>query len=315
MFIERLNTNDNVFATLDHLKAPQDKTAGLKGACNLRGQNTASVPHYSPFRYPGGKSWLSGIFRQWLAGSGSSVLYEPFAGGGSMSLLAVIENFIPRAVLFEKDAAVAAVWKTILSSDAHWLIDRILKFRISIDSVNDVLMTKTRTTRTLAFQTIVKNRCRRGGVIAGGAGLIVRGERGNGIKSRWYPETLAKRIQLIYEHRERLEIREDDAFRYLPKLLKSKSSRLFLDPPYTKLMTPGVKPLYLHCRLNHERLCEMLARSEADYLLTYDDTSFTRQLLEDCGLPFYPVDMMNSNAVMKRELLVSNDFTKVTSHR
>lgn len=310
MFRELLNSGDGNLAMSDRLQSLPTSTTPFMGYEGLKGANIASVPHYSPFRYPGGKTWLANILRRWLAESHASVLYEPFAGGASTSLLAVIEGFVPRAVLIEKDVAVAAVWKTILSSDANWLIDKIMEFRISSESVDKVLRAKTRKTRTLAFQTIIKNRCRRGGVIAGGAGLIKRGERDQGIKSRWYPETLAKRIQLIHQHKEKLEIREGDAFNYFPELLKTKSAKFFVDPPYSKLMTPGVKPIYSHCHVDHRMLCQILASARVDYLLTYDDTNFVRQLLAECGLEYCTIDMKNSNAATRRELLVSNEMTK-----
>jgi hypothetical protein len=51
--------------------------------------------------------------------------------------------------------------------------------------------------RDRAFRTILKNRTFHGGILAEGSGLIKDGENGKGILSRWYPETLAKRIRAI----------------------------------------------------------------------------------------------------------------------
>src|SRR5215475_1839398 len=50
--------------------------------------NVASVPQRSPFRYPGGKTWLVPYIRSWLASRGgrASLLIEPFAGGGIVGL-------------------------------------------------------------------------------------------------------------------------------------------------------------------------------------------------------------------------------------
>src|SRR5438876_4319363 len=50
--------------------------------------NVASVPQRSPFRYPGGKTWLVPYIRSWLASKKSAVciLVEPFAGGGIVGL-------------------------------------------------------------------------------------------------------------------------------------------------------------------------------------------------------------------------------------
>jgi DNA adenine methylase len=50
---------------------------------------------------------------------------------------------------------------------------------------------------SLAFATIIKNRVNRGGILANGASFIKNGENGKGITSRWYPETLRRRILAI----------------------------------------------------------------------------------------------------------------------
>ena len=79
--------------------------------------NVASVPKRSPFRYPGGKTWLVPRVRQWLRSLDArpSMLVEPFAGGGIISLTAVFEDLAEHAVLVELDRDVAAVWQIILA--------------------------------------------------------------------------------------------------------------------------------------------------------------------------------------------------------
>jgi DNA adenine methylase len=60
--------------------------------------NVASVPHRSPFRYPGGKTWLIPRIRTWLLSHPTkpTELIEPFAGGASVSLAAVFEDLVCR---------------------------------------------------------------------------------------------------------------------------------------------------------------------------------------------------------------------------
>ena len=50
--------------------------------------NVASVPLRSPFRYPGGKTWLVPYVRSWLQSKTEKpfLFLEPFAGGGICSL-------------------------------------------------------------------------------------------------------------------------------------------------------------------------------------------------------------------------------------
>src|SRR5580692_6558074 len=77
--------------------------------------NVASVPQRSPFRYPGGKTWLVPIARQWLQAKGGPgvELIEPFAGGAIISLTAVFEDLVDNATLVELDPGVSAVWRTL----------------------------------------------------------------------------------------------------------------------------------------------------------------------------------------------------------
>lgn len=268
--------------------------------------NVAAVPHYSPFRYPGGKSWLTPIIRKWLGFQSSNVLVEPFAGGASASLIAVIENYTDRAILIEKDEGVAAVWQTILSPFVHRFIDRILEFKISATSVADVLSTRPRTRLSLAFQTIVKNRCRRGGILAGSAGLLIRGERDRGLSSRWYPETIAKRISLIHGLRDRIEIKRSDGLLALESLgVAKKKIKLFVDPPYPKLMHTAARPLYNYCALDHSRVFNTLKSAKHDFLMTYEDTEFVLHLVREAGFSHRRITVRNVNGSPKTELLIS----------
>ncbi|MDQ3584451.1 MAG: DNA adenine methylase [Acidobacteriota bacterium] len=53
--------------------------------------NVAAVPQRSPFRYPGGKTWLVPRIRQWLKQRPAEFI-EPFAGGGIVGLTVAAEN-------------------------------------------------------------------------------------------------------------------------------------------------------------------------------------------------------------------------------
>jgi DNA adenine methylase len=94
--------------------------------------NVASIPQRSPFRYPGGKTWLIPYLRDWLATKQRqpSRLVEPFAGGAIVSLTVGFENLARHVIFSELDSGVAAVWKVILDSHAEWPADKILKFQL-----------------------------------------------------------------------------------------------------------------------------------------------------------------------------------------
>ena len=116
--------------------------------------NVASVPQRSPFRYPGGKTWLVPLFRRWMMSlpKQPTVLVEPFAGGGIISLTTAFEQLADRVVMVELDEQIAAVWKTILGGDAEWLAKRILSFDLTTDSAKAEFAQNPKSNRELAFQ-------------------------------------------------------------------------------------------------------------------------------------------------------------------
>ena len=159
--------------------------------------NVASVPQRSPFRYPGGKTWFVPTFRHWMAQiyPKPSILVEPFAGGGIISLTALFENLVERVVMVELDDEIAAVWQSVVNGDAKWLAHRILDFNLTKETVMQEITRTPKTIREKAFQTILKNRTSHGGILAEGSGFLKYGENGKGIRSRWYPTTLANRFE------------------------------------------------------------------------------------------------------------------------
>ncbi len=83
--------------------------------------NVASVPQRSPFRYPGGKTWLVPQIRSWLNSQPKrpSLFVEPFVGGGIVGLTVAFEGLADRVLMVELDEQVASVWKALLGGDAE----------------------------------------------------------------------------------------------------------------------------------------------------------------------------------------------------
>jgi len=278
--------------------------------------NVAQVPQRSPFRYAGGKTWLVPRVRTWFSSlvQRPSVLVEPFAGGGIVSLTAAFENLVDRIVMVELDRQVAAVWETILGEDAEWLAERILSFQLTRENVRTALACQDRDddcARERAFRTILKNRTFHGGILAPGASLLKQGENGNGLKSRWYPETLAKRITAIGKIRERFSFIHGDGLEVMRIFASQKRAAFFIDPPYTAGGASGKRAgarLYTHHELDHERLFETAACIQGDVLLTYDDAPDVRLLAKRHGFKVATVAMKNTHHAKMTELLVSRDL-------
>lgn len=249
--------------------------------------------HLSPFRYPGGKSWFIEHVRRWLKAHTNKpkLFIEPFGGGAGISLATVREKLVERAVFAEIDQDVAATWETVLNGHATWLASEILSFRVSRERVERKLKEKPRTDYERAFQCLLKNRTARGGVLSEGAGLIRRGENGKGLKSRWYPATLAKRIETIAGLKPHLHFRRKDAFDVIKDYLDRPDAAFFVDPPYTK----AARRLYTHWDIKHEELFGLMQSAKGSVLMTYDDTREVRSWAAKYGFQVKKLSMRTTH--------------------
>ena len=268
--------------------------------------NVAKVRQLSPLRYPGGKTWLVPEIRQWLSKLPSTpeLFVEPFAGGAIASLTAVADNYVERAVMSEVDVGVAALWQCILY-DGPWLIDRILSFEPSRDNVLRLLRTECTSQSELAFQTLVRNRTQRGGILADGAGLMKSGENGKGVASRWYPQTIAKRIKYIHAHRERLTFLREDGFNLIERYSNCANVAFFIDPPYTASTKRAGLRLYNHNTIDHERLFGLMATVRGPFMMTYDQDPLVEGMAQERGFHIERIGMKNTHHRKMVELLIT----------
>lgn len=272
--------------------------------------NVASVPQRSPFRYPGGKTWLVPRVRDWLASLPTLpvTFIEPFAGGGIISLTVAFEQLADHVIMVELDPQVAAIWHTIIDGDAVWLAKSITDFEMNEDNLNAALERPAASTQELAFQTILKNRTHRGGILAPGAGRIKQGESGKGLLSRWYPETIRRRILAIAEVRNRITFIEGDGLKVARQYASDPESVFFIDPPYTASSKRAGSRLYLHSELDHDALFDIASSFQGDFLMTYDDAEELHNLALANGFDTELVAMKSTHHAKMSELLIGHNL-------
>lgn len=269
--------------------------------------NVSAVPQRSPFRYPGGKTWLIPTVRQWLKQENKTVdvLIEPFAGGGIVSLTAAFEKLAASITMVELDEEIAAVWEIILNGKNKWLADKIFSFDLTHANAKLEFDNPNKKLQDIAFCTILKNRIFHGGILAKGSGMIKNGENGKGITSRWYPKTLRDRIYAINYIKDKIHFLKGDAFEVLEQNVDNESAYFFIDPPYTV----AGKRLYTYFDLNHERLFELTSKLKGKFMLTYDDTSEIRQLADKYNLQYRTIPMKTTHHIEKKEIIISDNFS------
>ena len=269
--------------------------------------NVATVPQRSLLRYPGGKTWLIPHIREWLQHTRPEILIEPFAGGAIVSLTAVMEDLVDGCVMVEIDRDVAAFWRSVFESGAT-LREWIGQFKPTIKSLHELEQAPTTTVAEHGFRTLVLNRTRRGGVLARGASFCRKGENGKGVSSRWYPETLAARLEAIQEYADRITFVEGDGMKLLPLLLRGwgRKAAVFVDPPYT---AGGGKRagsrLYEHSDLDHAGLFALLAEHHANFLMTCDAATEIVGLVHQYDFEAVCLSMKNGHHNHLPELVIT----------
>jgi DNA adenine methylase len=277
--------------------------------------NVASVPQRSPFRYPGGKTWFVPTFRNWIAHISPKprILVEPFAGGGIISLTALFENLVERVVMVELDDEIAAVWQSIVNGDAKWLAGRILNFQLTKEAVMQEITKRSKAQREKAFQTILKNRTLHGGILAEGSGFIKYGENGKGIRSRWYPATLAKRFLNLDHIAHRIDFRCGDGMEVIKEFASRPDVGYFIDPPYTAGGKKAGKRLYKHFDIDHERLFTICESVRGDFLITYDNADEVKLMARAHGFQMRLTPMTNTHHATMEELVIGKNLSWMDS--
>ena len=267
--------------------------------------NVSKVPHRSPLRYPGGKTWLIPHVRAWLRPDPKRrVMFEPFCGGGIVSLTATMEGLCERAVLAELDRDVAAFWHAALRHTED-LCERIRDFHPSRENVTALELQSPASVLDHGFRTFVLNRTRRGGILAQGASLLNAGENGKGLASRWYVKTIIDRLLEIEKHAARIAFLEGDGLKLLESMVHAEGVAVFVDPPYTAGRKRPGRRLYAHHEVDHSRIFEVLAASNANFLMTYEKAPEIAALVQKHGFAAVTVTMKSAHHSPVQELVIS----------
>ncbi|HNR32097.1 MAG TPA: DNA adenine methylase [Candidatus Hydrogenedentes bacterium] len=210
--------------------------------------------------------------------------------------------------MIELDEEIAAVWQAVVHGDSKWLARRILNFELTRETVLDAVSACAKSTRERAFQTVLKNRTFHGGILADGAGLLKYGENGKGIRSRWYPGTLARRFENLDVVRPRIEFRCEDGLRAVREYASASDVVFFIDPPYTAGGKKAGRRLYRHCEIDHEDLFSACEAIRGDFILTYDNAEEVRALARRHEFQMRLIPMTNTHHARMEELVIGKNL-------
>lgn len=249
-------------------------------------QRRPSTRATSPFRYPGGKGFLTDLLRQKIQKlEGPARGYaEPYCGGAGAAINLLLDGDVQEIYLNDLDGGIYSAWMAMVTETDRFL-DRLRGIPVSIEEwkVQRSIVTSHKRGYSFdaGFATFYLNRTSRAGIVVG-SGPIGGYEQDSKwkIDARFYRQTMIDRIERIGQHKDFISLSNKPAevfIDYISSATNAKNIFVFIDPPYFEI---GSR-LYLDGMgaNGHEALAKKLRKGLLNgWLMTYDDHPEIRKL-------------------------------------
>lgn len=240
--------------------------------------------YHSPLRYPGGKRKLANFVK--LLYHANSLLdgeyVEPYAGGASIALGLLYDEYVRRIFINDIDPAVYSFWYSVLN-ETEGFCRLVRDTPLTMDEWRRQKEAHVNPDASLlerGFSTFYLNRTNRSGIITGG---VIGGKNQTGkwlIDARYNTADLLPRIEKIARYRRRITLHNLDAIDFLGLVTPQLTSQalIYLDPPY---YVKGQEDLYTNFYGPNEH--EQVAQTVRDirthhWIVSYDTAPAIRGL-------------------------------------
>lgn len=248
----------------------------------------------SPLRYPGGKSKISNFFKQFVKDNGllDGVYVEPYAGGASVALSLLFDEYVSKIIINDKDRSIYAFWHSVLY-DTENLCRLIAETPVTMENwkklreLQKVDKKDQASLLDLGFSTFFMNRTNRSGIIKAG---VIGGYAQTGnykMDARYRKDKLMKRIRRIASYADRIELHNEDAVDFIQKIAIQNIDKtiLYLDPPYYK----KGQGLYMNYYKDsdHRDIKSLVSRlGQMKWVVSYDNSEFIKSLYQEFRLNY-----------------------------
>lgn len=257
---------------------------GVRLKSSDRRRSPSATRHLSPLRYPGGKNRLANFIKLIVQNSGllDGHYVEPYAGGASVGLSLLFDEYVSHIHINDLDPGVHAFWHSVLNHTDR--LCRLIRDRpLTMDEWRRQRAIHQRrrlaTPLSLGFATFYLNRTNRSGIIASGG--VIGGNDQTGkwkLDARYTRSDLIARVEAIAGYRDRISLYRRDAASLLRTLLPKLPTRTltYLDPPY--YVMGGRLYANYYRAADHAKLAKLVSDLHRPWIVSYDNVPEIRKL-------------------------------------
>lgn len=267
---------------------------------------------YSPLRYPGGKNKLAKFVALICEKNNINGHYvEPYAGGASVALYLLINDYIKEITINDYDRAIYAFWYAILNHTEKFC-KRIINTKISVENwkkFRSIHHNKGKASLfDLGLATFFLNRTSRSGILDGG---IIGGSSQKSkykIDCRFNKKELIKRIKLIASRKNKIHLYHLDALQLVKKIQENsnKNTIYYFDPPYY-LKGPSLYMNYYE-NTDHKKVSQEIQQiKNSRWIVSYDDNTEIKKLYRNVRKKEYTIMHVASEVKNGQEILFFSD--------
>jgi DNA adenine methylase len=268
---------------------------------------------YSPLRYPGGKGRLSDYIELLFKGNclNGGHYVEPYAGGASIALSLLINEYASVAHINDFDYSVFCFWDSIINKPDKFC-KKIWDTSITVDEWKRQMYIQNHKQEfdslEVGFSTLFLNRTNRSGILKGG---IIGGLEQHGqwkIDARFNKTDLAKRIKRVSLYKNRIKLYNQDAVGLIPQIAAElpSNSLIYFDPPYYKKGRDLYINFYKH--EDHEKIFNVInGLGDIKWIVSYDNVKPIRDLYAKFRQTTFDINYHAGNASKGSEVFVFSD--------
>ncbi len=276
--------------------------------------------YFSPLRYPGGKGKVANYFKQVFKDNllYDGVYIEPYAGGASVALSLLFNEYASKIIINDIDRSIYAFWECVLHrTDELCRMIRDTPVNVKTWEIQKIIQRSKRRQGILklGFSTFFLNRTNRSGILNAG---VIGGRQQTGqwkIDARYNKKDLIARIEKIALYKNKIQLHNSDAADLVKTLrhVLPKKSLFYFDPPY---YLKG-KDLYFNFYepKDHQNIAFEISKiKKQKWIITYDNVKPIKALYHGYRQKTYNLNYSAAHASKGEEVMIYAHNMHVTKH-